>query len=134
MSHTHEGGEHHDISYPKGLDPVRYCVFAKELPKKHGPTCGQCAAIEHAFHDAAEKAANFVREVVGRESLKKAISFKRMARALALRFPKQDIQNITRASGDAECETCGLAYVEHPDAPEGVATVRILCDGRRVKL
>lgn len=46
---------------PMGLDPVIYCVFAKELPKKHGASCGQCAAIQHALIDAADKAAEIVR-------------------------------------------------------------------------
>lgn len=41
---------------PLGLDPVVYCVFAKEVPEEHGTSCGQCAAVQHAMVDAGTKA------------------------------------------------------------------------------
>lgn len=38
-----------------------------------------------------------------------------------------------RAGGDVLCQTCRLPYIDHSESPE-YPFLRILCDGRRVKL
>lgn len=66
----------------------------------------------------------------------RAIRFRLMARMMAGQVPSRDGDqafDFHRASGDVACGSCGLAYRDHPAAPEGAHLV-LLCGGARVKL
>lgn len=55
--------------------------------------------------------------------------FKKMTRSLAAQIEKlhPDLLDFTRASGQCECEICGLEYFDHPQLENGLFVV---CSGR----
>ena len=48
--------------------------------------------------------------------------------------PMGELTEIHRASGDVTCDICHFAYKHHPEESHPNEFLKILCNGRRVKL
>lgn len=48
--------------------------------------------------------------------------------------PMEDMTEVLRASGDVICDICHYPYKYHPDEPHPNEFLKVLCNGRRVKL
>ena len=57
--------------------------------------------------------------------------FRKMAQNMSYLITMSPYDNPNRASGQAECELCGLEYYDHPEVKY---TVVRTCDGRLWKL
>lgn len=48
--------------------------------------------------------------------------------------PMEELTEILRASGDAICDICNYPYKHHPEESSPNDFLKVLCNGRRVKL
>lgn len=49
-------------------------------------------------------------------------------------FPSGDLNDFTHAGGDVVCPTCGYKYYDHPSLNGQAKGLRMLCDGKKVKV
>lgn len=51
-----------------------------------------------------------------------------------LMLPMQDVTEVQRASGEVICDICKFEYRSHPEDTPPNEFLKVLCNGRRVKL
>lgn len=114
---------------------VKLRLTGEELSKAHDGLCGvsigdgPCSCLVRLVEKLQEEADKLKLEKRG---------FQLMARQMFQghdpgfwRAAMED-GKYERAGGDVECETCRLAYLEHPELP-GFPTFHMLCSGNIVK-